>query len=319
MFSPPIPILLIGKDARLSRVCADLVRDVSGASTELLEIPDGIAFDPSVYPLILLQLDDLDGLDRLEKVQSLRRAAPCARILAMTAKPDVAEAVRFMKMGGEDYLILPLVADVLKSTLIQALEVHSQTPDQTQRSSLSLAYIDEHTGLPNARHLAAHLDAEISRVSLVTGARFGVLFVDIDDFKSVNDRFGHRAGNQVLAGLGHFLRAQLRESDRLFRYAGDEFVIVVPSAETSGFERLAERIQMAVSSTEFEVGQIGGQVRRISLAVSIGISVFPEHAASREEILEAADRALYVSKSKGGMTRLYTVTPSRDSSQAQLN
>jgi|GEM_PF-4977202 len=297
MLLPAIPILQIGSDTRLLRVCSDLIREVSGASSEISSLESNLSFDLTPYPVILLQLDSC-GEDRLSALNQIRARAPQARVLGLTARSSLREAVLFMRQGGEDYLELPLDAELLKAALIEAM---GRADERSGRSALSLAYIDEHTGLPNARHLSVTLDGMIAR-SAHSGAdsapaeRFAVLFVDIDDFKSINDEFGHRAGNEVLAALGRFLRQQLRDRDLLFRYAGDEFVVLISGVDAAAHAQVAERLRAAVSNHFFDILGTDGIRLPIELEVSVGVSVYPDHAASKQEILEAADRALYSRK-----------------------
>ena len=301
MLAPAIPILQIGSDIRLLRRCSDLIREVSGASSEIPELKGGEEIRLAAYPVILIQLDVESRGDRLELVRRVRLAAPAARVLVLTARPSVREAVEFMKIGGQDYLELPLEAEALQKALIAALEVAGGAPERSSAASLSLAYVDEHTGLPNARYLSVSLDAEFEKLRNTpecdgASVRFAVLFVDIDDFKSVNDRHGHRVGNETLRAVGRFLRQQLREGDRLFRYAGDEFVALISGGDMDSAAGVAERLASAVASHEFQVPAEGDVILKLKLRVSIGTAVCPDHASTREEILEIADRALYCAK-----------------------
>jgi two-component system cell cycle response regulator len=294
MLLPAIPILQIGSDTRLLRVCSDLIREVSGASAEISALETNPSFDLTPYPVILLQLDSC-GADRLATLKQIRARAPLSRVLGLTASPVLKEAVVFMRQGGEDYLELPLDAELLKAALIEAI---GRADERSGRTALSLAYIDEHTGLPNARHLAVTLDGMLAGASPVgaesaAAERFAVLFVDIDDFKNINDEFGHRAGNEVLSALGRFLRQQLRDRDLLFRYAGDEFVVLISGLDAAAHAQVAERLRVAVSTHVFDIAGADGLRIAIELEVSIGVAVYPDHATSKEDILEAADRALY--------------------------
>ncbi len=155
----------------------------------------------------------------------------------------------------------------------------------------SLVWIDEVTGLNNTRYLDRILDREIENYA-VKQQSFSVLFVDIDHFKKVNDQHGHRIGTELLKKLAEKLKKSLRESDLVFRYGGDEFIAILPQSDISSSFGAAERIRRMVEETIFEAE--GGL--RLKITVSIGVSVFGLHALSKNEILEAADKAMYGAK-----------------------
>jgi two-component system, cell cycle response regulator len=156
-----------------------------------------------------------------------------------------------------------------------------------------LAVTDELTGLGNVRHLADSLRLEVERA-----ARFrrtlGVLLLDLDHFKEVNDAHGHRAGDAVLTEFADRIKGVVREVDLAFRQGGEEFVILLPETDIAGSLTAARRIGEAVRAEPFTVGAV-----QIAVTVSIGVAVYPRHAGSGAETLEAADAALYAAKAAG--------------------
>lgn len=122
---------------------------------------------------------------------------------------------------------------------------------------------------------------------------FSLLIVDVDYLKSVNDAFGHTRGDEVLVELVERVRVEMRQSDLLFRYGGDEFVLLLPSTTSEGATKLAERIAESVRSTPF-AGKDS-----IQMSVSIGLACFPTDAADPQGLFAAADRRLYLSKAYG--------------------
>jgi diguanylate cyclase (GGDEF)-like protein len=150
------------------------------------------------------------------------------------------------------------------------------------------------TGLFNRRYLEETLEREIHR-AVRDQAPLSILFLDIDHFKSFNDRFGHEAGDAVLRQLGAFLTAQVRYEDIACRYGGEEFVIVLPDAALSIAAGRAEGIRSGIKSMKVQVG--GKTLQGITL--SIGVSSIPEFEAVGEVLLRAADAALYQAKSEG--------------------
>jgi diguanylate cyclase (GGDEF)-like protein len=164
---------------------------------------------------------------------------------------------------------------------------------------------DELTGVLNMRAFGGLAD-RVSRQSARYSHAYTVLMVDSDSLKTVNDKYGHQAGNRLLQLLVTCIQAQLRETDILARYGGDEFIVLLPETASAGAEivatRIRERVEAAVLTT---------RDRPVSTSVSIGVASYPEHASDLESVMERADQALYASKT-GGRNRV-TVAPGRAS------
>jgi diguanylate cyclase (GGDEF)-like protein len=168
---------------------------------------------------------------------------------------------------------------------------------QTQHLSVT----DPLTGLGNVRQLGESLRLEVERASRF-GRSLGILVLDLDHFKTVNDRHGHRAGDAVLVEFSRRVRAVVREVDQAFRQGGEEFVILLPETDVAGSLTAARRIGEAVRDVPFQVAAArAGDAPsvRIAVTVSIGVAVFPRHAQSGAEVLDAADAALYAAKHAG--------------------
>lgn len=156
------------------------------------------------------------------------------------------------------------------------------------------AFIDDVTGVYNARYLLATVDNELQRAERY-GNPLSVLFLDLDRFKLVNDRYGHLIGSDTLRTLARLLRDCVRQVDTLARYGGDEFTILLVDTPLDIALRVAERIRAAVESHLFEAGTQG----TLRLTISIGVATCPNHGETREPLLEAADKAMYRAKSEG--------------------
>ena len=146
----------------------------------------------------------------------------------------------------------------------------------------------------NARYLLAAMDHEIRRAERYH-SELSVLFLDLDRFKLVNDRHGHLIGSRALRQLSQVLGQCVRQVDTLARYGGDEFTIVLVDTGFETAQRIAERIRRTVEETLFDGGR-GGSLR---LTVSLGVSTYPEHGTTREQLLDLADKAMYRAKSLG--------------------
>jgi len=156
----------------------------------------------------------------------------------------------------------------------------------------SNALTDPLTGLPNARYIALRFDEEASRARR-TGRPFQVVMLDLDDFKIVNDTFGHKVGDKVLREMGRIIQSQLREYDFMARYAGDEFVAIVQELVGNQVEDLRSRIETAVS--EFSLKIRGNGEARVG--ISIGTATFGNEGETLDQLLVAADQAMYRAKS----------------------
>lgn len=168
-----------------------------------------------------------------------------------------------------------------------------------------LVYVDDATGLYNTRYLNNVLDREIQQAQ-ASGKSFAVLFIDVDKFKSVNDKHGHLVGTKLLYELGDQLKRFVRDTDTVFRYGGDEFVAVLGFCDLPTAKRVAERIRYSVEKRSFlEAEKLG-----VHFTVSIGVALFPDHAKSKKEIIDVADQAMY--EAKRNSRNSVTIAPVRD-------
>ncbi len=152
------------------------------------------------------------------------------------------------------------------------------------------AHTDELTGLLNHRYFHERIDEEISRCSRF-GDIFSLLFIDLDLFKPYNDIYGHLAGDEMLKQIGLYIKNSVRSIDTAFRYGGDEFTVILPQASIADASKVAERVRKRI---EMEMDSRGAP-----LTCSFGIASWPTDGVMREEIIHAADAALYHSKQMG--------------------
>ncbi|HEX8948320.1 MAG TPA: diguanylate cyclase [Dissulfurispiraceae bacterium] len=159
---------------------------------------------------------------------------------------------------------------------------------------------DPLTELFNRRHMEEVLERELHRMSR-KDRPLGIIMLDIDHFKLFNDTFGHEAGDMLLAGLGAFLRKHIREEDYAFRYGGEEFVIILPETTPDISQQRAEQIRQEVRyiTTRYHGRSLG------AITVSLGVASYPDNGATQDELLRAADSALYRAKA-GGRDRVET-------------
>jgi diguanylate cyclase (GGDEF)-like protein len=161
------------------------------------------------------------------------------------------------------------------------------------------AVTDELTGLANVRAFTSTLDRELER-SRRFETPLGLLMMDLDDFKLVNDTYGHQQGDEVLAQVAGVLRDHSRELDTPARYGGEEMAVVLPQTGVEGAEMLAERIREAVEALRVPRVRGGGVLR---VTASFGVASVPDAASDRDSLVAAADAALYRAK-RGGKNRV---------------
>ncbi|NOZ21320.1 MAG: diguanylate cyclase [Planctomycetes bacterium] len=177
---------------------------------------------------------------------------------------------------------------------------------ELSREITDLIYRDDLTGLFNRRHLREVLTTEVDWGS-TNPTPFSILMIDVDYFKQINDTYGHLCGDHVLVHVSQLLRASFRRTDIIIRYAGDEFIVVLPATDKDTAFMLADRTRKRVAGFKYlhEDGSV-----EITVDMSIGVATFPIDARSAEDLIEKADRALYASKRAGrGMVSRATEGP----------
>jgi diguanylate cyclase (GGDEF)-like protein len=183
----------------------------------------------------------------------------------------------------EHVRLLESVCQHASSALNNAL-----TFEKTKESALT----DPLTELPNARGFYMMLEQRIAECQRMNNESLAVVSMDIDDFRAINDQYGHAVGDRVLASVASVIRNQLRQMDILTRYAGDEFVAIMPMASTQMAASISERIRAAVEEQKFTV-RTGKQEH---LGLSVGVACFPEEGDTTEELLTAAARKMQSNK-----------------------
>jgi len=128
---------------------------------------------------------------------------------------------------------------------------------------------------------------------VLLGDRFALLMLDLDEFKSFNDKRGHEAGNILLKDIATAISSACRETDDVYRYGGDEFCVILPRTRLDGALDVAARVRKAIREVR------GSGRRRVGLRCSVGLATFPDDAGDRDQLLLAADRALYAAKRSG--------------------
>ena len=205
---------------------------------------------------------------------------------------SVADRADGLPFEQEDLQTLEILAGHIGACLVQ----------QEQGEALQrLAETDPLTWLFNRRHFDKRLEAETNR-AMRAEQLLALLVIDVDKFKSINDRFGHRVGDQVLKGVASAIKQAVRLYDVPTRYGGDEFAVILPEADTEVASRVARRVL-----EKTEIISVPGEMRDAGMRIglSIGVATFPRPLTDPTALVEAADTAMYRAKQAGGGVRVW--------------
>ena len=249
------------------------------------------------FDLVVLSLS-LSAEDPLRLASRLRADPETAHLpLLLMAEPDQQERLlRGFDMGASDWLVRPVDPNELRvrarNQVRRKLYQDRLRADLTD--ALQLALVDQMTGLHNRRYLMRHMAGLMHS----TAGGIAALMVDVDHFKAVNDRWGHRAGDKTLRFVGDTLREHVRAFDSLARYGGEEFVIIMPGASGDDAWTASERLREAIEAASFAPD--GATTHKLTISIGLARSIDPMTTA--EQLLHAADQALYAAK-RGGRNR----------------
>jgi diguanylate cyclase (GGDEF)-like protein len=238
----------------------------------------------------------MPGMTGVELCHRIREGIkePYVYIILLTSKNQTEDIVEGMNAGADDYLAKPFNLQELQVRLRAGRRiVELQTELMGAREALrDQATHDSLTGIKNRGTIIEALQTEVIRAER-THTPLGVVLIDLDHFKSVNDNFGHAAGDAVLRELADRMRRSVRPYDSLGRYGGEEFLLVLPSADASAAQLQAERLRLLILSQPVRY-----QETRLPVTASFGVTEFAP-GATAELLVGTADVALYKAKRLG--------------------
>jgi len=252
------------------------------------------------YDLIVTDMK-LPGLDGLSLIRKLKTEDTGTDVIVITGYGTIENAVECMRAGALDYLIKPFSVDQIQVSVNRAVE-HRELRRRAIELEVyrELSYIDPLTEIYNRRFFDEILETEIQK-SVREDHPLVLVMIDIDDFKSYNDRYGHQQGDVALAKIARLFKATCRSYDIVARYGGEEFAIIFPGARKEHALELGKRIVAEVGAAHFEGEDL---IPSGGLTVSVGVACFPEHANDAQELILHADQALYKAKNRGKNTIL---------------
>ncbi len=293
------PLVLVADDDRVTREYVGGLLRGNGMRVETVqngkEALDRIGKGGIDVALLDIMMPVLDGIDACRLIKGLTQDSFLPVIL-VTAKTDTESRVAGLRIGADDYVCKPFDERELLARVYGMLRIKKSHEDvQVAKARLEqLAVRDELTGLYNYRYLHTRLGEEFKRAERYRDP-LACAMIDIDHFKTFNDRYGHDVGDKVLAEVADRLRNGVREIDVVARYGGEEFLLVLPSTHFSGALTVADRVWRGVGGVSIE---IDGKEHEVT--VSVGVALFPSRdIKTKDQLLKASDKALYQAKDDG--------------------
>ncbi len=285
------------KDGLCARI-EDAELQIEAASAEDLGAPEALNLAARLAPDVILTAGDARGFDGLRFCSQLR-ASPVMRnapVVALTGPGDVRMAAQALDLGAADYMLRPLDWSELAVRVRSQLrrKFYADRLRDSMRDTVRMAAVDPLTGVFNRRYAMNHLDAMIRRAG-EAGTALSLMMLDIDRFKSVNDQFGHPAGDAVLKEFAQRVSANIRGLDMVARLGGEEFAVALPEAPLSATAVVAERVRAAIEAPSFTCGILP---QPLEITVSIGVSGL-RAGDDATSLLSRADAALYEAKNSG--------------------
>ena len=260
--------------------------------------------DPPDLVLLDMILPDMDGLEVLRIVKA-RPEDQFIPVIILSVKSDLDSKVTGLRIGADDFLAKPFAeAEILARCAAMLRIKHLQERLwEMQRKLEEQSITDALTGLKNRRLFDERLVEEFRRAQRYSDP-VSLIMIDLDHFKSVNDRFGHPAGDLVLREAAGLVRASIRDPDICARYGGEEFAVILPKTHMSGALVVAERLWRELGQKVYrhEPGD-GGKPVEVQVTASIGIAFYPSKDITQpDQLLKFADEALYNAKRAGRNT-----------------
>ncbi len=294
--------ILVAEDDRLTRLL--LTRALTGWGYEVVAAADGEeAWEALSRDGIRLVVSDWE-MPRLEGPGLCRRiraqSSSYVYVLLLTAHKDAARIVEGLEAGADDFVSKPFEPNELRARLGVGRRILTLQDDLAQkfaeleRANRQLALIAAIDPLMNIGNRRSFEEA-ISRVAGPTAADYGILMIDVDHFKEVNDRYGHATGDRVLSAIAGTLQQTKASSDEIFRWGGEEIIMIAPRTTTRALEAIGERLRAAVAGLRIE--RETGEALQVS--ASFGGAVVDRPGLAWAQVVARADEALYEAKKAG--------------------
>lgn len=289
-------ILLIDDEAEIRDLLTELLEDEGYKVYQAKDGVDGIEVFLNEAPDLVITDVKMPNKNGIEVLREVRSSNSEVDVIILTGQSDETTAIDCLRAGAYDYLLKPIEdLEILLAAVSRALQKRNLEKQNKLliKQLEDMATRDPLTGVYNVRQLYTYLDEEISRSERYQ-YDFSLLFLDIDHFKQVNDTYGHQFGDYVLKKIGRIMLSVLRSPNLLFRYGGEEFVIILPQTGREELVSLTNRLMAAIRDHQFEYEE-----QSTHITASIGGAIFPEHATHKKKLIKLADQTLYKAKKSG--------------------
>lgn len=292
-------VLLVEDNESDAEIVRHFLKDLPIRLEHLTNGADAVALCLSGKVDLMLLDILLPGLNGFEVSRRVKASEKCRDIpiVVITCLEDMDSRLKCIELQADDFLVKPIIGRELQARVKILLEKKSQLDKLRSHyeEALNSAVVDWLTGLYNHGYFKKFLDLEIKK-SLRQRYPVTLIMMDIDNFKAVNDAYGHPAGDVILQEMAQVIRKSVREVDLVARYGGDEFAVVLPYSDGQGALQVARRIDEAIKTYGFSPP---AKAEKTRLTVSMGVAGYPEDAVHVDELIHSADQKLYAAKVKG--------------------
>jgi diguanylate cyclase (GGDEF)-like protein len=287
----PLSALIIDDEASFRAHLVSLVEKIGFATDQAVDATAALErISATGYDLMMVNPETagVSSLDLIARLRSDERMKNTYAIL-VTAHEDVEKRIAALAAGFDDFLTKSASELEIVAKLVAArrLVARQHTFDRVVRELYGLAIRDELTGVFNRRFFVTETEKMLGE-----GEQITIVLFDLDNFKTLNDTFGHLTGDRILRDIGALLQRCTRPEDLVARYGGDEFVMVFSGAIAGEVERVIERLVVEIQGLSWT---LGGREFRVGVTIGLGSSQYLRHATLLQ-IVDAADRDLYKNK-----------------------
>lgn len=281
-----VNVLVVEDDTEARKFLTDTLKETGYRSWPAAEGREAIKLSndiPFAVCITELRMAPMNGIEILKK---LKKISPNTSVIVVTAYSFIESAVEAMEEGAFAYITKPFNVREIRIIVQRAVEKYFLLGESEEKGRYQdLSITDGLTGVFNHRHFHELLLLEVSRLRRYS-APVSLLMIDIDHFKKYNDEYGHVAGDEVLYNVAQSMVKSLRSLDIVCRYGGEEFAIILSQTNKEQALQVCQRLMRLMRA-------------RSPVTVSVGIASAPEDTRSKEELIEAADQALYQAKHLG--------------------
>ncbi len=266
---------------------------VTKSGKEAVQIAESEKID---LVLLDIPLSDMNGHEVCKRLKKMDRTRNI-QVITITSISDIQTKIKSIELGTDEYLVKPVNELELQARISSSIKKKSYLDILVSKyeTAFNTSITDQLTLLYNHAFFRHYLGLELSRC-MEQNHFLSLVMIDIDDFKKVNDVFGHQDGDKILKQVADIIRANVREIDVCARYGGEEFAIVLPYADQRTSERIAERLRAGVANFQ-EYSIKNGEIEQ--LTVSIGVAVCPINALNVQDLIHKSDMAMYQAKREG--------------------